>query len=143
MPVFDKYVCIVCGTHFKHRRDWKWYGCYNCPPKSLEDKVKAALTPELLKPEYRVPGAHHLYGHCYVASEAMYHLEAKAKGFKPHSVRVGQVVHWYLEHTDGRRIDLTSEQFPFPMDYAKGRGRGFLTREPSKRTRIVMAKVRG
>jgi len=36
-------------------------------------KIQAALTPDLLKAQYRGSDIPY-YGHCYVAAEALYHL---------------------------------------------------------------------
>lgn len=66
--------------------------------------------------------------------------------------------HWWLEkhgldshyaNSDGKvvlsipgdllcRLDPTVSQFKNLPDYSKGRGRGFLTKRPSKRARILM-----
>lgn len=107
----------------------------------LIEALRASLTPDLLKPEYRVDGAHPMAGHCYVASEALYHLAGKSAGFRPHRMRVGGVTHWWLEDPAGNRLDLTADQFPFTLDYSSGRCAGFLTRDPSKRSLRVIEKV--
>ena len=109
--------------------------------KALVRRVRGALSPDLLKPAFRRPGAHRLAGHCYVASEALYHLGARDAGYRPHRMQVGGVTHWWLERRDGARIDATAEQFPFRIDYTQGRCAGFLTREPSKRARTLMERV--
>lgn len=83
-------------------------------------------------------------GNCYVASEALFHLlGGKAAGWTPMSVRTPGDVHWFLRHADGRILDPTAAQFagkPKP-DYAAARGRGFLTRKPSKRARALMDRI--
>lgn len=84
-----------------------------------------------------------LAGHCYVASEVLYHLlGGKLSGWKPCSIRVGNVVHWYLEHSKYGILDATAGQFHGPIDYRAGRSRGFLTRAPSKRSRVVMERMK-
>jgi len=78
-------------------------------------------------------------GNCYVTSEALYHLlGGKGAGWRPETLRHEGDVHWYLRHSDGRVLDATAWQFVNPPDYSKGRGRGFLTRGPSKRARAMM-----
>lgn len=104
---------------------------------SLAHKIRRHLTPDLLKPEYR--GASHPYaGHCYVASEAYWHLTGKR--YKPMVIRHEGGTHWFLRDGD-RVIDLTAEQFSTPIPYDAARGCGFLTREPSKRARELMRRI--
>lgn len=38
-------------------------------------------------------------------------------------------------------LDPTASQFKTPPDYRKGRGRGFLTKKPSKRARELMIRM--
>lgn len=101
--------------------------------------IKQVLTDDLLHPKYRGrPGAH-----CYVASEAYYHLSlGHLSGLKSYSLRIdNDTVHWWLEDSKGNIIDLTADQFDFEIDYSKGVRRPFLTQTPSKRARIVMDRV--
>lgn len=97
-------------------------------------KIRAALTPELVKPEYR--GSHPMAGHCYVASETYFHLG----GGKPMQMNHEGVSHWFILH-DGEVVDLTADQFETVPDYSKGRGTGFLTKGPSRRCRIVLDRI--
>lgn len=100
-------------------------------------------------------------GNCYVTCEALYHLlGGKAAGWKPMTLRHEGDTHWYLiklewdpelgpwlDRDKGLikggwvervRLDPTVSQFKTPPDYSKGRGRGFLTKKPSKRARAMM-----
>ena len=98
--------------------------------------IKENLSRDLLKRGYE--GSHYLSGHCYVASESLYHLTGKT--LKPKYLRHEGVSHWYL--TDGNLIiDLTAEQFQTTPDYSAGIGKGFLTKGPSKRSKILMERV--
>lgn len=108
--------------------------------RRLVKNIQDALTPELLKPAHRGQ-ANPLAGHCYVAAEALYHAGAREAGYGPQSMRVGAVVHWFLADRSGRILDPTAAQFDGPLDYAQGRGRGFLTREPSRRARVVLSRI--
>jgi hypothetical protein len=73
-------------------------------------------------------------GNCYVASEALYHLlGGKAAGWTPMTMRHEGDTHWFLRHESGTIVDPTAGQFQEPPDYARARGCGFLTREPSRR----------
>jgi hypothetical protein len=79
---------------------------------------------------------------CYVASEAYYHLKGgKAAGLKPVNGKVDGISHWWLVDSVGCVIDITAEQFDAPVDYSAGRGRGFLTKKPSKRAQELINRV--
>lgn len=88
-------------------------------------------------------------GNCYVTSEALFHLlGGKAAGYVPHTVRHEGAVHWYLVRrlyrvggTQELIIDPTAKQFKTLPDYSQGRGRGFMTKGPSKRARELMEKM--
>lgn len=110
--------------------------------------IRAALSPELLRPRWRLEnaasGAHPLTGHCYVATEAYYHLRGRALGFVPHVWSGEGKTHWWLQNAAGEILDLTAEQFADPARlYPDGRGSGFLTRQPSRRAQTVMDRVVG
>jgi hypothetical protein len=87
-------------------------------------------------------------GNCYVTCEALYHLlndAIKRNGgprrfWKPETVRHEGDVHWYLVAPllNNMVLDPTASQFKTPVPYHKGRGRGFLTKKPSKRARALM-----
>ncbi len=82
-------------------------------------------------------------GNCYVTCEALYHLlGGKAAGYKPMTVRHEGDVHWYLMIEPFPDVfvtlDPTAAQFKTPPPYELGRGRGFLTKKPSKRARELM-----
>ncbi len=104
-------------------------------------------------------------GNCYVTCEALYHLlGGKARGWTPHTVRHEGTVHWYLVNCDGLDgdavdgdtaafamhlgelgnkfiLDPTASQFKSRPPYHKGRGRGFLTKGPSRRAREMMKRM--
>jgi len=111
--------------------------------KNLVHQVQGALTPELLHPEHQ-GGKGPLAGHCYVATQALWHLMGGAQsGYTPHSGPApGNDTHWWLvQQQTGHVLDPTASQFP-SYDYSKGTGRGFLTKDPSQRARVVMDRVR-
>jgi len=111
--------------------------------KTLKRKIQEKLTEDLLSPKYRKlinENSHQVEGHCYVASEVFYHLYGKDRGFKPHVIRLGDFTHWFLKNGDDI-IDITKEQFDIPIDYSKGRGCGFLTKQPSKRAKKLMDRL--
>lgn len=92
-------------------------------------------------------------GCCYVASEAVYHLNKEVgpnHTLVPYRIMVGDISHWYLRdlHTttllaEGGVIDLTSEQFTgVTLDYRFHRPNRFLTVEPSRRARVLIARCK-
>jgi hypothetical protein len=108
--------------------------------------VHSALTPELLKEPYRgrvEAGGDPMTGHCYVASEAAYHLlGGKAAGWKPMFVSHEGAPHWFLQGPNGERLDITASQFRTAVPYDKAKGKGFLTDKPSARARTVIDRAR-
>lgn len=79
---------------------------------------------------------------CYIASEAIYHLAGgKQAGLKPVNLKHEGASHWYLETNSGRIVDVTVGQFKTTPDYSQGRGRGFLTKGPCKRTQKLLAHI--
>jgi hypothetical protein len=111
---------------------------------SPEAAVKASLTPELAKPEFRGgDGDHPMTGHCYVASEALWHLRgAERSGLEPRQLEHEGASHWWLEGPRGGVTDLTVGQFRTPVPYAQGEHRAFLEPTPSSRARTVMGRAR-
>lgn len=92
---------------------------------SIGNAIRANLTDDLLKPEYR-NAERPFTGHCYVASEAYYHLNGgKAAGLKPVGMAHEGSQHWWIEDKDGNITDLTAEQFKTPVPYSEGKGRAF------------------
>jgi len=114
-------------------------------PKLLIKKIQRVLSPELLQKKWR-GSTNPLAGHCYVASEALYHLLGGSKaGVKACSAQCPGGVHWWIE-LNGWKLDPTSSQFdPQTLEgiYAQGRGRGFLTCKPSKRAQVIIDRVLG
>jgi hypothetical protein len=49
--------------------------------------------------------------------------------------------HWFLKHSSGKILDATSDQFATAVPYEKAKGRGFLTKEPSKRAKTLMSRL--
>jgi hypothetical protein len=111
--------------------------------------VQRSLTPDLLRPEYRGRNATNpMFGHCYVATEAFYHLtkeECPGRFSIYHGKDDDGIVHWWLhDNYEIRIVDLTADQYLSlnrKPPYEKGRAGFFLTKNPSKRAVIVMEKV--
>ena len=96
------------------------------------------------------------WGCCYVAAEAAYHaLGGASSGCKVMHVNHEGSPHWYLVDLTRREvksprgaacrierpvvIDPTADQFATPVPYSKGKSKGFLTLQPSKRARALLA----
>ena len=102
---------------------------------------------DLRRPEYQ-DHPEPLRGHCYIAAEVVYHL-ALREGIhlKPMFIRHNDEPHWYLSHRGygnepwEASIDPTAGQFRGIVDYCEGRGKGFLTRQPSKRATELMRRM--
>lgn len=116
---------------------------------SIINKIQSVLSDDLLndnwkkiiKKEINHPTA----GHCYAASEALYHiLGGKEKGFKPFVSKHKNKTHWWIEDKNGNILDPTAEQFYFKNElppYKNKRGNGYLTKLPSKRAQIIINRV--
>lgn len=117
-------------------------------------ELAAVLTPDLLKGVWRKIAAetgNPLAGHCYAASEALYHLlGGRESGWTPcvlshrtwpEGLDPGQT-HWFIRHkATGEVLDPTAGQFPADVDYARAVGSGFLTKDPSKRARAIIERL--
>lgn len=112
-------------------------------------KIRKNLSDDLLKPEFReIKNRKPTTGHCYVAAEAMYHLLSKKQKtlYKPHRLKINGTTHWYLMYKGQSGVttilDATYDQFNFMPKYEKGIGCGFLTKQPSKRTSILLNRIK-
>lgn len=107
------------------------------------DKVRAVLTDELRRGPWR-GSEDPLAGHCYVASEALYHLfGGPDSGWHPQFIRHEDQPHWFLRHDTGVILDATATQFQTAVHYNQSKGVGFLTRHPSQRARTVLQRLQG
>lgn len=78
-------------------------------------------------------------GNCYVTSEALFHLlGGKESGWVPMTVQHEGGTHWFLRNRSGMILDATVSQFRRAPNYSKARGRGFLTKQPSKKAKALM-----
>lgn len=110
---------------------------------TLKDKITNALSDDLRKPAYQ-GNCNPLTGHCYVASEAYYHMAGgRDAGLKPMFIRHEGEPHWFIRDGEGQNIDLTAGQFKTPVPYDQATGKGFLTAGPSARAKTLMDRVNG
>ena len=114
--------------------------------KAIQE-IQDCLSPDLLKPQYRQKNTLiSLYGHCYVAAESLYHMIGGSNsGFFPCRGRDAEgIVHWWLENNEGYILDPTEGQYTKSgkcPPYANGTRGGFLTKDPSKRSAILMERI--
>lgn len=111
-----------------------------------EDEVWQNLTPDLLKGRWKHQ-EHPLDGHCYIATEALYHLlngERYQPYFASYLDKVGKATHWWLvDKKTGEIFDPTKEQYlPQQPPYNIGRRGGFLTKKPSKRCKTLLSRIK-
>ena len=113
----------------------------------LMDEIRSHLTPDLLKKEYRAENhTNPMFGHCYVASEVLYHSIISSGGYSAACGRDDNgIVHWWIvDNLTGEIHDTTADQYyskGLTPPYAKGRKTGFLTKLPSKRAQVVLARM--
>lgn len=116
--------------------------------KDFMDKIRQCMTPDLLKPQYKTENASNpMFGHCYVASEVLYHNIKNYGNYSACCARDEQeIVHWWIVDNDTSNIyDVTSDQYynkGLIPPYSKGKKTGFLTKKPSKRAMIVMERLK-
>lgn len=107
--------------------------------------VNACLTDDLRIKPWR-DGANPRAGYCYVVAEALWHMTGgKRSPYKPMFVKVDGVPHWFLKHERyGDILDPTADQFEWPhwLDHQQGRGKGFLTKKPSLRAKILIKRMK-
>jgi hypothetical protein len=116
--------------------------------EELIAKIQAVLTPDLLKRPYREENAENpMFGHCYVATEALFHLLPDRENYCACRGRDDRgIVHWWLVHKPtGQIYDVTADQYHskgLVPPYARGKRSGFLTKDPSKRCRMLLGRMR-
>lgn len=118
--------------------------------ETLMKRIQMVLRPEDLKPEYRAINASNpMYGHCYVATEVLYHIlrrSSKSEGFKPHRGTDDKgVSHWWLQDSKGNILDPTKEQYLSvgrKPPYENGKRSTFRTKQPSYRAVRVMDRLK-
>lgn len=118
-------------------------------PEPIIRDIQAVLTPDLLKPKYRKNAhLHPHWGHCYAASEALWHLlGADKSSWTSYQMRVKGDSHWFLARVaPGGKLEVldpTAGQFTafgITPKYAKGRGRGFPGTRHNAQGRLVPGK---
>lgn len=109
--------------------------------------IKNNLSDDLLSPKFlklKTKNDDKTFGHCYLATEVAYHLLGKNKGYKPYVMRVenGKYTHWFLKNDKGKIIDPTLAQYKGKTPkYSEAKCIGFLTKQPSKRAKVLIKRI--
>lgn len=110
--------------------------------------IHESLSKDLLKKQYQADydNLHFTTGHCYIASEAIYHAFGGKEKWSAYAGRDhNNGTHWWLKNKDtGEIVDPTKEQYTslgIEPPYDKGRPCAFLTREPSQRAQKLIARI--
>lgn len=114
--------------------------------QSLSNAILANLSDDLLKPQYRnIEGKHPTTGHCYAASEALYHMTGGSSKWQTYCGRDDSGTHWWLKSKEtGEIMDLTADQFYHvgkEPPYKNGRKCPFLTKTPSNRALVIIDRI--
>ena len=90
-------------------------------------------------------------GNCYVTCEALYHLLGGKKSvWKPYYMKHEGDSHWFLSMVTlypamnfepQYILDPTVRQFKTVPNYWEAKGKGFLTKKPSKRAKALMKQL--
>lgn len=120
----------------------------------MNEKLIAAiqknLTPDLINNKFWLARnkLNPMAGHCYIASEAYFHLAGETVGPCVLKVNLGTKkfpewsTHWFLETPMGVVIDITAAQFKRKLEYSLAKRCGFLTKGPSKRAQVLIERVK-
>ena len=126
----------IINQQYKH----KYFKNNNLKMKNLKTKIINNLSDDLLKKEYLTLKNKNKYtGHCYVASEAYFHLSDEK--LQPYYLKHENSSHWFLKNKKNEVIDLTAKQFITDIPYSNARKAVFLTKQPSKRCQILIKRV--
>ena len=112
--------------------------------EELIAEVQAVLTPDLVPENFRDRPNSPMFGHCYGAAEALYHLlGGKDGGYKAmRATDDDGISHWWVLSPIGCVLDPTSAQysdFGKTPPYAQGKGAAF---RGSKRAAEILVRVK-
>ena len=79
---------------------------------------------------------------CYPGAEVVYHAGGgRRAGLTPVQQRHEGVSHWWVRGPGVEILDPATAQFRRPVPYERGKGKGFLTKKPSKRARALARRA--
>lgn len=106
------------------------------------NEVRMQLTDELRRAPWQ-GSDNSVAGHCYVASEAVFHLlGGKSAGLDVYRLMMPDgFTHWFLTGPFVGVIDPTVDQFDSEPAYERATRTGFLTSQPSARAQVVIDRV--
>jgi len=118
--------------------------------QDLSKQVESVLSPDLLQKKYREANKKNpMFGHCYAASEALFHLLGGVdSSWRPMRAKdEAGIVHWWLVNEDDARLDVTAAQYTSlgkSPPYDSGVRGAFLTgyAKPSKRAVAIIDRVK-
>ncbi len=116
--------------------------------QTVRNQIQSVLTDDLLKSSYlKIQNRHSTTGHCYAASEAaMIILGGREKWMAVCGRDHTGGTHWWIKNKlTGDIFDVTSEQyttFGFKPPYDNGKPCSFLTKEPSKRAKEILERLK-
>lgn len=118
---------------------------------SVEEYIKilqSCLSKDLLKKKYKenYDDVHITTGHCYIASEAIYHTFGGKEKWSAYTGRDHENgTHWWLKNKEtGEIVDPTKEQYTSKFlqpPHDKGKPCAFLTRHPSQRAQKLIDRI--
>ena len=116
------------------------------------EAIQNSLTPDLLKRRFREGNATNpLFGHCYHSAGALFHLiralrlPEKFLGYRScRGVDDGNIPHYWLQNERGEILDPTVGQYTskgLNPPYGSGRFKNFMTKQPSKISKIIIERI--
>jgi len=112
--------------------------------KLVSDIIMSSLTPDLLAKKWRERNSTNpTFGHCHNVSGCLYKIFG-SKNVHMYRGFDGEIYHWWIVDKNGKRIDLTSEQYTSigkVPPYDVGEKSGLLGFDYKKRVLILLERV--
>lgn len=113
---------------------------------NISQKIMNNLSQDLLSNKFKGEIKNNYSGHCYLASETLFHLTGGKDVWLVRNARDSDnIVHWWLINKESNDIvDLTKRQytdFNIKPPYENGKPGFFLTKKPSKRCLQLINKI--
>lgn len=107
--------------------------------------LRSKLTPDLLKEEYKLDQRHPMFGHCFVATEALWNLTDRTMDVYCGKDDEG-IIHWWLRDSLGHIWDPTADQYTDlgkEPPYLQGKKNGFMQTYdgPSERAKELIERI--